>query len=187
MAISANDIRRGMILIFEGEPCKVMEFQHKTPGNLRAMVQTRMRNLRTGNSFEHRFSSSDKVDKAVMEQHQMEYLYSDGDQHHFMNTENYEQIALNENDLGDAAQWLIAGLKIDVEFYEGSPIGIELPMSMELTVVETDPILKSATVSNSNKPAKLENGVSISVPPFITEGEKIRVNPAESKYIERVK
>lgn len=187
MAISANDIRRGMILIFEGEPCKVMEFQHKTPGNLRAMVQTRMRNLRTGNSFEHRFSSSDKVDKAVMEQHQMEYLYSDGDQHHFMNTESYEQIALNESDLGDAAQWLMPGLKIDVEFYEGSPIGIDMPVSMELTVTETDPPLKGATVSNSNKPAKLENGVSITVPPFITVGEKIRVNPAESKYIERVK
>jgi elongation factor P len=187
MAISANEIRRGMILIFEGEPCKVMEFQHKTPGNLRAMVQTRMRNLRTGNSFEHRFSSSDKVDKAVMEQHQMEYLYSDGDQHHFMNTESYEQIALNESDLGDAAQWLMPGLKIDVEFYEGSPIGIDMPVSMELTVTETDPPLKGATVSNSNKPAKLENGVSITVPPFITVGEKIRVNPAESKYIERVK
>ena len=187
MAISANDIRRGMIIIHEGEPCKVMEFQHKTPGNLRAMVQTRMPNLRTGNSFEHRFSSSDKVDKAVMEQHQMEYLYSDGDQHHFMNTETYDQIALNESDLGDAAQWLMAGLKIDVEFYEGAPIGVELPMSMELTVEETDPVLKGATVSNSNKPAKLENGVSITVPPFITVGEKIRVNPAESKYIERVK
>jgi elongation factor P len=187
MAISANDIRRGMIIIYEGEPCKVMEFQHKTPGNLRAMVQTRMRNLRTGNSFEHRFSSSDKVDKAVMEQHQMEYLYSDGDQHHFMNTETYDQIALGESDLGDAAQWLMPGLKIDVEFYEGAPIGMDLPMSMDLTVTETDPPLKGATVSNSNKPAKLENGVSITVPPFITVGEKIRVNPAESKYIERVK
>ena len=187
MAISANDIRRGMVIIFEGEPCKVMEFQHKTPGNLRAMVQTRMRNLRTGNSFEHRFSSSDKIDKAMMEQHQMEYLYSDGDQHHFMNTETYDQIALNESDLGDAAQWLLAGLRIDVEFYEGAPIGVDLPDSMELTVVETDPVLKGATVSNSNKPAKLENGVTLTVPPFITEGEKIRVNPTEAKYIERVK
>lgn len=187
MAISANDIRRGMVIIFEGEPCKVMEFQHKTPGNLRAMVQTRMRNLRTGNSFEHRFSSSDKIDKAMMEQHQMEYLYSDGDQHHFMNTETFDQIALNESDLGDAAQWLLAGLRIDVEFYEGAPIGVDLPDSMELTVVETDPVLKGATVSNSNKPAKLENGVTLTVPPFITEGEKIRVNPTEAKYIERVK
>lgn len=187
MAISANDIRRGMVIIFEGEPCKVMEFQHKTPGNLRAMVQTRMRNLRTGNSFEHRFSSSDKIDKAMMEQHQMEYLYSDGDQHHFMNTETYDQIALNESDLGDAAQWLLPGLKIDVEFYEGSPIGVDLPDSMELTVMETDPVLKGATVSNSNKPAKLENGVTLTVPPFITEGERIRVNPTEAKYIERVK
>ncbi len=187
MAISANDIRRGMVIIFEGEPCKIMEFQHKTPGNLRAMVQTKMRNLRTGNSFEHRFSSSDKIDKAVMEQHVMEYLYSDGDMHTFMNSESYEQIALSETDLGDASQWLMPGLKIDVEFYEGSPIGVDMPDSMELTVVETDPPLKGATVSNSNKPAKLENGVSITVPPFIVEGEKIRVNPTEAKYIERVK
>jgi len=187
MAISANDIRRGMVIIFEGEPCKIMEFQHKTPGNLRAMVQTKMRNLRTGNSFEHRFSSSDKIDKAQMEQHQMDYLYSDGDQHHFMNTESYDQIALNESDLGDAAQWMAPGLKIDVEFYEGSPIGVKMPDSLELTVMETDPPLKGATVSNSNKPAKLENGVSITVPPFITVGERIRVNPTEAKYIERVK
>jgi elongation factor P len=187
MAISANDIRRGMVIIFEGEPCKIMEFQHKTPGNLRAMVQTKMRNLRTGNSFEHRFSSSDKIDKANMEQHQMDYLYSDGDMHHFMNAESYEQIALSETDLGDAAQWLMPGLKLDVEFYEGSPIGVDLPDSMELVVEETDPPLKGATVSNSNKPAKLENGVSITVPPFILQGEKIRVNPTESKYIERVK
>ncbi|MDQ3181897.1 MAG: elongation factor P, partial [Acidobacteriota bacterium] len=92
-----------------------------------------------------------------------------------------------EDELGDAAQWLMAGLKLQVEFYEGTPIGIELPSSLELTVTETDPILKSATVSNSNKPATLENGVTITVPPFITEGEKIRVNPTESKYIERVK
>jgi elongation factor P len=187
MAISANDIRKGMVIIFEGEPCKIMEFRHHTPGNLRAMVQTRMRNIRTGSSFEHRFRSNDTIDKAQMEQHKMEYLYSDGDQHHFMNTENYEQTMMTADDLGDAAQWLLPGLKIEIEFYEGAPIGIDLPDSMELTVVETDPVLKGATVSNSNKPAKLENGVSITVPPFITEGEKIRVNPTEARYIERVK
>ncbi|MDQ3799187.1 MAG: elongation factor P [Acidobacteriota bacterium] len=187
MALSANDIRKGMVIVFEGAPCKVMEFRHHTPGNLRAMVQARLRNLKTGNSFEHRFRSNDTLERATMEQHQMEYLYSDGEMHHFMNTENYEQISLSEEDLGDAAQWLMPGLKLEVEFYEGSPIGVKLPDSMELTVTETDPVLKGATVSNSNKPAKLENGVTLTVPPFITEGERIRVNPTEARYIERVK
>ncbi|HLM01682.1 MAG TPA: elongation factor P [Pyrinomonadaceae bacterium] len=187
MALSANDIRKGMVIVFEGAPCKVMEFRHHTPGNLRAMVQARLRNLRTGSSFEHRFRSNDTLERATMEQHSMEYLYSDGAHHHFMNAENYEQIALSEEDLGDAAQWLMPGLKLEVEFYEGSPIGVKLPDSMELTVTETDPVLKGATVSNSNKPAKLENGVTLTVPPFITEGERIRVNPTEAKYIERVK
>ena len=187
MALSANDIRKGMVILFEGTPCKVMEFRHHTPGNLRAMVQSRLRNLITGSSFEHRFRANDTIERAAIEQHEMEYLYSDGSHHHFMNSENYEQVSLTEDELGDAAQWLMAGLKLQVEFYEGTPIGIELPSSLELIVTETDPILKSATVSNSNKPATLENGVTITVPPFITEGEKIRVNPTESKYIERVK
>lgn len=187
MALSASDIRKGMVILFDGTPCKVMEFRHHTPGNLRAMVQSRLRNLITGSSFEHRFRANDTIERATLEQHEMEYLYSDGSHHHFMNSENYEQVSLTEDELGDAAQWLMAGLKLQVEFYEGTPIGIELPSSLELTITETDPILKSATVSNSNKPATLENGVTITVPPFITEGEKIRVNPTESKYIERVK
>src|SRR5690606_5730460 len=187
MAISANDIRKGMVILHEGAPVKVMDFHHHTPGNLRAMVQARLRNLLTGNSFEFRFRSNDSLERVVLEQHKMEYLYSDGSHHHFMNQENYEQVAMTEDELGDAAQWLMPGLKIEVEFYDGTPIGVQLPVSMELTIVETEPQLKGATASNSNKPAKLENGVSISVPPFITEGEKIRVNPSEAKYIERVK
>jgi elongation factor P len=187
MAISANDIRRGMVIVFEGAPCKVMEFRHHTPGNLRAMVQARLRNLRTGSSFEHRFRSNDSLEKANLEQHNMEYLYSDGSHHHFMNTENYEQVALSEDELGDAAQWLMPGLKIEVEFYDGAPIGVKLPDSMELTIEYTEPGLKGATVTNTNKPARLENGVTIQVPPFIDSGERIRVNPTEAKYIERVK
>lgn len=187
MAISANDIRKGMVILFEGTPAKVMDFHHHTPGNLRAMVQTRLRNLLTGNSFEHRFRSNDTLEKVTLEQHKMEYLYSDGSHHHFMNSETYEQVALTEDELSDAAQWLMPGLKIEVEFYEGTPIGVALPPSMELTVTRTDPILKGATASNSNKPATLENGVTLSVPPFIVEGEKIRVNPTEARYMERVK
>jgi elongation factor P len=187
MAIPATQLRRGMVIVFEGQPCKVVDFRHHTPGNLRAMVQTKLRNIRNGSSFEHRFRSADTVERAMLEQHEMEYLYSDGSQHHFMNTENYEQIGLSEEDLGDAAQWLIAGLKIEVEFYEGAPIGIALPPSMELTVTRTEPTLKSATVSNVNKPATLENGVTITVPPFVNEGDRIRVDPSEGRYIERAK
>ncbi len=187
MALSANDIRKGMVILHEGTPVKVMDFRHHTPGNLRAMVQTRLRNLLTGNSFEHRFRSNDTLEKVTLEQHKMEYLYSDGSHHHFMNNETYEQVALTEDELGDAAQWLMPNLLIEVEFYDGTPIGVTLPSSMELVVTDTEPVMKGATASNSNKPATLENGVTLYVPPFIVNGEKIRVNPTESKYMERVK
>src|SRR5207245_10224903 len=127
------------------------------------------------------------VEHAYREQHEMEYLYSDGSHHHFMNTETFDQVALSDEDLGDAAQWLNPGLKIQTEFYEGAPIGIDLPPSLELTVTQTEPSLKGATVSNVNKPATLENGVIIQVPPFINEGDRIRVDPNEGRYIERAR
>ena len=187
MAIPATQIRRGMVIVFEGQPCKVVDFRHHTPGNLRAMVQTKLRNIRTGSSFEHRFRSADTVERASLEQHEMEYLYSDGSHHHFMNTETFDQIALSREELGDASAWLVSGLKIQAEFYEGVPIGIDLPPSLELTVAQTEPLLKGATVSNVNKPATLENGVTIQVPPFINEGDRIRVDPVEGRYLERAK
>ncbi|HWS53858.1 MAG TPA: elongation factor P [Pyrinomonadaceae bacterium] len=187
MAIPATQIRKGMVIVFEGEPCKVLDARHHTPGNLRAMMQTKLRNLRSGSSFEHRFRSADTVERAVLEQHEMEYMYSDGTHHHFMNTENYEQTALSDEDLGGMAQWLTPGMKIQAEYYEGAPIGIDLPPSMILTVASTEPTVKGATVSNVNKPAVLENGVTISVPPFINEGDRIRVDPIEGRYIERAK
>jgi elongation factor P len=187
MAIQANEIRKGMVILFEGAPCRVMEFHHHTPGNLRAMVQTRLRNLISGNSFDHRFRSGESLEIVILEEHEMEYLYSDASLHHFMNTENYEQVTLSRDDVGDIEQWFVPGLKISVKLYNGRPIGVELPSSLELTVVETEPQLKGATATNLNKPAKLENGVTIQVPPFIAAGERIRVNPNESRYIERAK
>ena len=187
MAIPATQIRRGMVIVFEGEPCRVVEFRHHTPGNLRAKIQTKLRSLRSGSSFEHRFRSADTIERAALEQHEMEYLYSDGSHHHFMNTENFEQVALSDEELGDSAQWLSPGLKIQAEFYEGSPIGIDMPPSIELTVTQTEPSLKGATVSNVNKPATLENGVTIQVPPFINQGDRIRVDPNEGRYIERAR
>jgi elongation factor P len=187
MAIPATQIRRGMVIVFEGQPCKVVEFRHHTPGNLRAMIQTKLRNILTGSSFEHRFRSVDTVERASLEQHEMEYLYSDGSHHHFMNIETFDQVALSADELGDAAEWLAPGLKIQAEFYEGSAIGIDLPPSLELTVTQTEPTMKGATVSNVNKPATLENGVTIQVPPFVNEGDRIRVDPIEGRYIERAK
>ena len=152
MAKSANDLRKGNTIILDGTPCKVMEFSRNQPGKGGAIVQTRLRNLVTGNSFDHRFRASETVERAVLNQHDMEYLYSDGEFHHFMNTETYEQIAMSEGDLGDAAKWLMPALKLEVEFYEGDPIGVELPQSLELEITETEPVMKGATASNSNKP-----------------------------------
>jgi elongation factor P len=185
--MQANDIRRGMIIMYNNAPYRVLDFQHRTPGNLRAFVQAKIRNLKSGSSTEVRFSSTENIERASLEDHEMEYLYSDGDMHHFMNTENYEQIALDVESLGDSMNYLTVGTKIQVQFFEGSPMGVELPPAVELTVVETAPELKGATASNSPKPAKLETGVSVQVPPFIKEGDRIRVDPSKGVYLERAK
>ncbi len=183
--ISATQLRPGMVIKFNNELYSVFSVNHRTPGNLRGFVQAKMRSLRSGTMTEHRFSSEDRVEKAMLEERQMEYLYDDGEYYYFMNTETYEQMHLMKDLLGDATQYLISQLKITVEFYEGKPIGVELPATVDLTVVETEPGLKGATVSNVTKPAKTETGLVVQVPPFITEGEKIRVNTAEGTYQER--
>jgi elongation factor P len=144
-----------------------------------------MRSLRSGTMIEHRFSSEDKVEKAILEEHEMEYLYDDGEYFYFMNTENYEQMHLTKELLGDATEYLIPQLKVSVEFYEGKPMSVELPPTVDLTVVETEPGLKGATVSNVTKPAKMETGLIVQVPPFINTAEKIRVNTSEGTYQER--
>ncbi|MCU1234245.1 MAG: translation elongation factor [Candidatus Solibacter sp.] len=180
--ISATQMRPGMVIKYNNELYSVFSVSHRTPGNLRGFVQAKMRSLRSGSMTENRFSSEDKVEKAVMEQHDMEYLYDDGEYYYFMNTETYEQMHLMKDLLGDAVNYLIPNLKVSVEFYEGKPMGVELPATVDMTVVETEPGLKGATVSNVTKPAKMETGLVVQVPPFITEGEKIRVNTAEGTY-----
>ena len=187
MAMPATQIRRGMVLVFEGQPCRVIEFRHHTPGNLRAMVQAKLKNLRTGSSFEHRFRAADSIEKADMETHELEFLYQGGDTYHFMNTENYDQLEMDDEMLGDNAQWLQPGMKIQAEFYDGKPIGIQLPNSMVLEIVDTAPVMRSATKTASTKPAKLENGVVVNVPEFVATGDKVRVNPTTGEYIERAK
>jgi elongation factor P len=175
-----------MCILHGGEVCRIMNVTHRTPGNLRAFVQARMRNLRTGNSFEHRFSATESVERAMLDTVPMEYLYSDGDQHHFMNQETYDQIVLTEEVLGDSMLYLLPNSVLKVDFYDGSAVGVELPNTVVLEVVETEPGLKGATASSSYKPAKMETGLTVQVPPFIEAGTRIEIDTRENKYLRRV-
>src|SRR5207302_10211007 len=145
----------------------------RTPGTLRAFIQAKLRNIRTGAMFEHRFRSGDAIDKVNVDEVAMEFLYQDGDDYYFMNTENYEQTHLKRDILGDSVDYLTPNLQIKVEFYDGKAVGIELPQTVELTVVETEPGLKSATASSVTKPATVEAGLAVQVPPFVDEGDKV--------------
>jgi len=185
MAIPATQMRPGMIIKHNNDLHLVFSVEHRTPGNLRAFIQAKLRNVRTGAMFEHRFRSGDPIDRVNVDEIAMEYLYQDGDDFYFMNTETYEQTHLKRDVLGDAVDYLTPNLQIKVEFYDGKAVGIELPQTVELTVVETEPGLKSATASSVTKPAKTETGLVVQVPPFINEGEKIRVDTAEGAYLSR--
>ncbi len=187
MIVMANDLRRGMLIRHNNELHKVFSVEHRTPGNLRAFVQAKLRNVRTGAMFEHRFRSQDSVEKVNVDESEMEYLYKDGTNYYFMDTQTYEQTNIPEEMLGEDANYLAPNLKIQVMIFEGRPIGIELPPTVDLKVVETEPGLKSATVSNVGKPAKLETGITVQVPAFIDVGEVIRVDTEEGKYLERVR
>ncbi len=185
MAIPATQLRPGMIIKHNNDLHSVFSVEHRTPGNLRAFIQAKLRNLRTGAMFEHRFRSPDPIDKITVDEVEMEYLYNDGDAYYFMNTENFEQIPLNRDTLGDAVDYLIPNLQIKIEFFDGKAVGVELPQTVDLTVIETEPGLKSATASSVTKPAKTETGLVVQVPPFINEGEKIRVDTSEGAYLSR--
>jgi elongation factor P len=182
MQIPATQLRPGMVVKFNNDLFSVFKMEHRTPGNLRGFVQVKMRNFKSGTMIEHRFSSEDKVEKASLDEQEMEYLYDDGEYYYFMNTETFEQMHLIKDLLGDATNFLIPNLKVNVEFYEGKPISVELPATVDLTVVETEPGIKGASVSNVTKPAKTETGLVVQVPPFINEGEKIRVSTSEAAY-----
>lgn len=183
--MNANDLRPGMVIRHNGELFTVHKAEHRTPGNLRAFVQARIRNLRTGALFDHRFRSEDNVEKANLDEVEMQYLYSDGDSFFFMNTQNYEQIGLHKTVIEDRASYLVPDVVIKVQLFEGRPVDIELPATVDLKVVETEPGMKGASATNVTKAAKLETGLMVQVPPFIGEGEVIRVDTSEGKYLER--
>jgi elongation factor P len=185
MAIPATQMRPGMIIKHNEQLHSVFKVEHRTPGNLRAFIQAKLRNIRTGAMFEHRFRSGDAIERVVVDEVAMDFLYNDGDDFYFMNPEDYEQTVLKGSTLGDAVEYLTPNLQIKVSYYDGKAVGIELPGTVELTVVETEPGLKSATASSVTKPAKTETGLVVQVPPFINEGEKIRVDTSEGAYLSR--
>jgi len=185
MAIPATQLRPGMIIKHNDNLHLVFKVEHRTPGNLRAFIQAKLRNLKSGAMFEHRFRSADAIEKVVVDEISMEFLYADGDDYYFMNPVDYEQTVLKGSTLGDAVEYLTPNLQIKVSYHDGQAVGIELPSSVELTVIETEPGLKSATASSVTKPAKTETGLVVQVPPFINEGEKIRVDTSEGAYLSR--
>jgi elongation factor P len=187
MPMPATQIRRGNVILFNGAPHRVVEFHHHTPGNLRAFVQAKMRNLKTGAMTEHRFRAADTVEKAQMQTHELQFMYADAHHYHFMNNESFEMVMLDGEALGDSANWLTENMVILAEFYEGQAIGVELPSTLELEVVETEPAMTGATKTAMTKPAKLSNGATVQVPSFINQGDMLRVDPREGKYLERAK
>jgi elongation factor P len=185
MAIPATQMRPGMIIKHNNELHTVFAVEHRTPGNLRAFIQAKLRNLRTGAMFEHRFRSPDPIEKVMVDEVSMEFLYSDGDDYYFMDTTTYEQTNLKRDTLGDSVEYLTPNLQITVSIFDGVPVGIDLPQTVEMTVIETEPGIKSATASSVSKPARLETGLVVNVPAFINEGERIRVDTAEGTYLSR--
>jgi elongation factor P len=185
--IQATQLKRGMVIKHDNDLWRVVEAMHKTPGNLRGMVQAKIRHLKTGAISDHRFRSVDMVERAILDETEMEFLYQDGDMFHFMNNESFEQIGLSAEVLGDAVPYLMANIKLKINMFEDRPVGIELPQTVEMKVMETEPAIKGASVSNVGKPAKMETGLVVQVPAFIAEGERIRIDTATGAYVERVK
>jgi elongation factor P len=178
----ATQLRKGMIIKLDNELFRIHDRQHVTPGNLRGFVRLKMRNLRNQAMAEHKARSEDVIERATLDEKEMQYLYADGEGYHFMDTDNYEQIQLSEDELGDGVGYLKAEMKIRVEFYGERPVGIELPPTVDLKVIETVPAIKGATATNQLKPATLETGMVVQVPPFIGEGDVIRVNTETGEY-----
>src|SRR5258705_8963439 len=184
-SIQATRLKKGMLVKIEQDLFRVLELQHVTPGNLRGFVRVKFRNIRSGNLSDQKLRSEDTLDRATLDEREMQYLYQDGDDYYFMDTSSYEQIHITSEALGDSTNYLKAEMTITVEFYGTEPVGIELPQSVDLKVVDTAPGIKGATASNQIKPATTETGLVVSVPPFINPGDLIRVSTETGEYLAR--
>jgi elongation factor P len=178
-------MKKGMLIKVGQDLLRVLELQHVTPGNLRGFVRVKFRNIRTGTLVDQKLRSEDFVERASLDEREMQYLYRDGDSFHFMDTSSYEQLHIDAEALGDNVNYLIPDALIKVEFYGSEPVGIELPQTVDLVVEDTAPGIKGATASNQIKPARLETGLVVNVPPFVNTGDKIRVNTETGEYLSR--
>jgi len=178
-------MRKGMLVKIDNDLYRVLELQHVTPGNLRGFVRAKFRNIRSGTLSDQKLRSEDFVERAMLDEREMQYMYNSGEDYYFMDTESYEQIHISSEALGDSVNYLIAEMTIRVEFYGTEPVGIELPQTVDLQVTETVPAIKGATASAQLKPATLETGLVVQVPPFIAPGDKIRVNTETGQYQSR--
>jgi elongation factor P len=178
-------MKKGMLIKIGDDLFRVLDLQHVTPGNLRGFVRVRFRNIRTGTLSDQKLRSEDSVERAVLDERQMQYLYKDGDSYHFMDTETYEQMHMSTEALGDSVNYLVPDATIGVEFYGSEPVGIELPVTVDLKVVDTVPGIKGATASNQIKPATTETGLVVNVPPFVNTGDVIRVSTESGEYLSR--
>jgi elongation factor P len=185
--MKATEIRKGNVIKYNGDLWRVLTMMHITPGNWRGMVQTKLRNIKQGTNTEVRFRSEDEVEKISFEPRKMQYLYHDQQGYHFMDVETYEQFALSDDVVGDSMDYVIPDSTVDMDWYDGAPIGVELPAAVDLRVIETAPGIKGATAAAQRKPAKLETGLVVQVPSFIEEGERVRVSTQDGGYLERAK
>lgn len=183
--INATQLKVGNVVSYNGEPHRITKLLHITPGNWRGMVQAQMVNLRNGNRYEYRYRSDEKVDVLTLDSHPLKYMYRQGDEFHFMNTENYELMSLSADVLGDAVNYLVEETEVQAHYYEGRPVSIELPIFVILAVRETEPTLKGATVSASPKRAVLETGLEVKVPQFIDVGERVKIDTRNGSFVER--
>ena len=183
--MQATRLRKGMLIKMGEDLFRVLDLQHVTPGNLRGFVRVKLRNIRTGALADQKLRSEDEVERATLDEKSMQYLYRDGGSFYFMDTETYEQIALTDEVLGDAMNYLVAESVIEMEFYGSEPVGIELPQTVDLTVTETTPAIKGATASAQLKPATLETGLVVQVPPFVNQGDRVRINTETGEYQSR--
>lgn len=184
---SMGDLKKGLKIEIDGIPFKITEYQHVKPGKGPAFVRMKIKSFIDGRVLEKTFHAGDKCESPNLEQKQMQYLYDDGEFCQFMDSETYEQIAITHDDVGDSKKWLIDGMLVDILFFNGKPIGIEVPQVVELTIVETAPNFRGDTQGSNKKPATLESGAVVQVPFHVLEGEKIRVDTTKGEYLERVK
>lgn len=183
--MKAKDVRRGTVIVLKNNLYSVMDFHHHTPGNLRAMVHMKLRNLSTGTQMEQRFSSTEEIDTADVFNQTATFLYSDANGYHFMNSETYEQVSITPEMIGDGRYYVQEGMQVQLSMYEENPIGIQLPQTVILTIAETEPGLKGATQTNSPKPAKTETGLQLNVPQFVNIGDKVIINTETGEYQSR--